>query len=312
MTDQFFRRLCSRANLFAAWRHIKSHALRSPSREIRNAAEHFDINAPRNLQSIQSRLLAGTFRFPPAEGVLKDKLRRQLQGKLPRPIVIADIQSRVVQRALLQCLQPSDEDELSKRIGRIREVNNSAVNFGGTPAGGVPRAIHRVLSKIEDGYSIFYKSDIGSFFTKIPHDTVLEFLLNELQDENFVEVFRKGLQVQLKNGEQLGAYLQLFPDNEFGVAQGSSLSAFAGNVFLQDVDASFEGTSDVCLTRYIDDVMLLGRSNDLVQRAKSRLNHALRQKELSLYDPANAPDKASEGHVRDGFEYLGCAVAGPS
>jgi RNA-directed DNA polymerase len=236
---------------------------------------------------------------------LKDRTKRERQGKLPRPIVIAEIQSRIVQRALLQCLQPDEDDHLSKSIGRIREINNSTVNFGGTPSGGVPKAIHRVTSLIKDGYSIFYKSDIGSFFTKVPHDVVLGFLGGELQDEKFMRVFRDGLNIQLKNSDRLGEYLDLFPDNEYGVAQGSSLSAFAGNVFLHDVDMLFQNLPGVCLVRYIDDVALLGRSNDLVLQARSKLVKELRRKGLSLYDPAAAPDKASEGHIRNGFEYLG-------
>jgi RNA-directed DNA polymerase len=308
VTDVFFRRLCNRANLFAAWRHVKGRALKSPAREIRNTAEEFDVNAFSNIQSIQSRLSAKTFKFPPAEGILKDKVKRERAGKMPRPIVIADIQSRIVQRALLQCLQPKDDDVLSKSIGRVREINNSTVNFGGTPSGGVPKAIYRVTSCMKEGYSIFYKSDIGSFFTKVPHEVILNFLFGELQDEEFIRVFADGLNVQLRNAERLNEYLGLFPDNEIGVAQGSSLSAFAGNVFLQDVDLKFQNMPDVSLVRYIDDVVLLGKSNDHVQEAKSRLAKELRRKGLSLYDPAVAPDKAAEGHVRNGFEYLGCAL----
>jgi hypothetical protein len=165
-----------------------------------------------------------------------------------------------------------------------------------------------VLSHINSGYPIFYKSDIGSFFTKVPQNDVLQFLLQELQDDKFVKVFRAGLQVQLKNEDQIRPYLDLFPDNEFGVAQGSSLSAFAGNVFLREIDEMFRSVPGVVLARYIDDVILLGQSNDILQQAKSRLRTELRRRGLSLYDPATAPDKAAEGHVRSGFEYLGCAI----
>src|SRR5690242_13293372 len=106
MTDIFFKHLCSRANLFAAWRHVRTKALESDSLDIRDAAKDFDFHAFTNIQSIQSLLSRETFAFPLAEGILKDRRKREQQGKLPRPIVLADIRSRIVQRALLQCLQP--------------------------------------------------------------------------------------------------------------------------------------------------------------------------------------------------------------
>jgi RNA-directed DNA polymerase len=309
VTDIFFKRLCSRANLFAAWRHVRSRAQKSESRDIRNAAEDFDAHAFSNLQSIQSKLVAKTFAFPPAEGILKDKRKRESQGKRPRPIVLSDIRSRVVQRALLQCLQPDEDDnELSTRIGAIKQVNESQVNFGGTPSGGVPRAIHRAVSLMNSGHQIFYKSDIGSFFTQVPHGEVARVIFKEIQDEAFVEFFRNGLNVELKNTEQLGKYLDLFPDNEIGVPQGSSLSAFAGNVFLHEVDTMFREMEGVSLIRYVDDVVLLGDSNDAVQRIKAKFTKEPRHRWLSLYDPGSAPDKASEGHVRTGLEYLGCVI----
>ena len=308
MTNVFFKRLCSRSNLFAAWRHVRSRALRSDSREIRNAAEDFDFHAFRNIQSIQSRLAAENFIFPPADGILKDKRKRESQGKLPRPLVLADIRSRIVQRALLQCLQPEADDELSARIGRIAEINNSTVNFGCTPSGGVPRALHRIVSLVNSDRNIFYKSDIGAFFTRVPHEHVLRFVFEQVGDSQFIEAFRNGLNVQLRNAAELGEYLSLFPDNEFGVAQGSSLSAFAGNVFLNEIDSKYRDTNGTALVRYVDDVILLGASNEDLQRTKSNFTKDLRRLGLSLYDPGAAPDKASEGHVRAGIEYLGCLV----
>ena len=308
MTDIFFKRLCSRTNLFAAWRHIRSRAVKSESSDIRNAANDFEFHAFSNIQSIQSRLVAETFVFPPAEGILKDKRKRESQGKLPRPIVLSDIRSRIVQRALLQCLQPADDDVLSKAVGRIKEINNSSVNFGGTPSGGVPRAIHRVVSLMNSGRQIYYKSDIGSFFTRVPHEQVLKFIYEQIHDEKFIDVFRKGLDVRLENAAQLGEYLRLFPENEIGVPQGSSLSAFAGNVFLQEIDNKYREMDGVSLVRYVDDVVLLGESNEALQRAKAKFTKELRGLGLSLYEPASAPDKASMGHARDGLEYLGCMV----
>lgn len=304
----FFKQLCKFETLFSAWQHVRSRARKSKSREIRAAAEDFEQTSPQRLRSIQSRLVKGRYSFPAAEGILKDKNKREKQGKKPRPIVLADIESRTVQRALLQCLQPPPTSKLYPHLKILREINNSKVNYGGTPKGGVPKALKDVLNALTSNHIVYFKSDIAAFFTKVPHAKIVNFLLAETDDPEFVDVFTKAMTVQLKNAGDLKAYLNLFPDNEYGVPQGSALSALAGNIFLHDVDLVMSGTENIRFIRYIDDVIILGLSNEALQKAKSVLRKELRKRSLSLYDPATDPDKAAEGHTRNGFEYLGCLI----
>lgn len=82
----------------------------------------------------------------------------------------------------------------------------------------------------------------------------------------------------------------------------------AGNIFLHEVDNVMKQLSGIRFVRYIDDVIILAKSNDALQKAKSVFQKELRKRSLTLYDPAKDPDKAAEGHVRNGFEYLGCLV----
>jgi retron-type reverse transcriptase len=295
-------------NLFEAWHHVRSRARRSSSSAIREAAEDFESRSHSALRSIQTRLAKQTYRFPAAEGILKDKRKRELKNKPPRPIVLADIESRIVQRAILQCLQPKPNTPLSSLLKNLTAINASNVNFGGTPNGGVPKALKQAALALDSGCNVFYKSDIASFFTKVPHDAILDFLLLETGDQQFVNVFRDGLNVQLKNADELKEYLDLFPDNEIGVPQGSALSALSGNIFLHDIDCKMVDLPDIKFIRYIDDIIILAKSNDAQQKAKSFLTKELRKLSLSLYDPAIHPDKAAEGSTRNGFEYLGCLI----
>jgi RNA-directed DNA polymerase len=295
-------------NLFEAWHHVRSCARRSRSSAIREAAEDFERRSHSALRGIQTRLAKHTYKFPAAEGLLKDKRKRELQNKPPRPIVLADIESRIVQRAILQCLQPKPDAPLAKLLKTLNAINASEANFGGTPNGGVPKALKQAVLALGSGCTVFYKSDIASFFTKVPHDAILEFLLVETRDQHFVDVFRDGINVQLKNADELKKYLDLFPDNEIGVPQGSALSALSGNIFLHDIDCKMMTVPDIKFIRYIDDIIILARSNDALQKSKSFLTKELKKRSLSLYDPATHPDKAAEGSVRNGFEYLGCLI----
>lgn len=304
----FSKHLRTSENLVQAWFHVRGKARKSPAKEIRDACEDFEQKAHSVLLRVQRQLLKQKYRFPPAEGILKDKKKREAQNKPPRPIVLADIEARIVQRALLQCLQPKPQTKLSKNLKALLEINSSTVNFGGTPKGGVPKALQKVMEALNEGCVVYYKSDIASFFTKVPHQYVADFLIAETNDPDFVQIFRDGLAVQLKNAEEIKKYLDLFPDNDIGVPQGSALSAMSGNIFLHDVDNLMKAISDIKFIRYIDDIIILAKSNDALQKAKSFLLKELKKRSLALYDPVRHPDKAAEGHVRNGFEYLGCLI----
>ena len=310
MSSPFYEEAKRFSNLFGAWRHVRQRALSSSQSEIRAAAAEFESESQSRLKSIQMRLAHETYAFPKAEGVLKDKRKREKQGKDPRPIVVATLESRVVQRSILQALQPDRNSRLYARLNGLKEVIESPYSLGGNPEGGVPKSISAVLHAVADGYTVFYKSDIKEFFTKIPHEPVLQFIQDETEDAKITELFGRALAVELENREQLGRYFSLFPFGGVGVPQGSSLSAFSGNILLNEFDRRMNQLQDVRSFRYIDDLIILGKFNEAVLKARSRAEALLRTYGMKLYDPATSPDKAEIGPCRDGFVYLGCAIHG--
>jgi len=169
--------------------------------------------------------------------------------------------------------------------------------------------LRRVLEAISDGYVIYFKSDIASFFTGIPHAEVVSFIREETGDSKISSIFMDALSTEINNKDALGEYFSLFPSDGIGVPQGSSLSALAGNILLHGFDLKMNSENDIVCYRYIDDVIVLGKSNEAVQSARSLAIKHLRTKGLSLYDPAEHPDKAANGHTRDGFIYLGCRIS---
>ena len=157
-------------------------------------------------------------------------------------------------------------------------------------------------------YCLYFKSDIASFFTKVPHAEIIRFIDLECEDPDFRAMIERALSIQLRNESDLREYLRLFPADEIGVPQGSALSALAGNIFLHEVDLLMKNQSDIRFIRYIDDVIILGKTNEAVQNARSSLQRELRKRNLTLYDPSTHPSKAASGHSRDGFDYLGCSI----
>ncbi|WP_200909144.1 hypothetical protein [Aliiroseovarius crassostreae] len=92
MTKTLFEEVRSEQNIFSAWRHVKRSALTSGNPDIRGKASEFEHAHQRHLKRIIAHLRKDKLSFDPVEGVLKDKRKRLLAGKDPRPIAISTIQ----------------------------------------------------------------------------------------------------------------------------------------------------------------------------------------------------------------------------
>ncbi|NEX48672.1 reverse transcriptase domain-containing protein [Pseudotabrizicola algicola] len=320
MAKTLFEEVRSEQNIFSAWRHVKRSALSSGNADIRGKAAEFEHVHQRHLKRIIDQLRTGKLSFDPVEGVLKDKRKRLAAGKDPRPIAISSIQNRVVQRAILQVLQPRQARDLrdpdtryetirDNRLGRINDVNRSKYGVGGLiyPHGGVRPAIELIMAAIDSGAKFYFQSDIRAFFTKIPTDKVVDFIRRETEDDAFVDLFAKALEVHLGNENELVGYTHLFPKGGIGVAQGSSLSAFAGNVLLFDMDQHLN-TMGVTAVRYIDDILMVGADLASIDAAKAYAEKTLTDFGFGLYTPADGPEKASQGECSKSINFLGCTL----
>ncbi|MEQ8307907.1 MAG: reverse transcriptase domain-containing protein [Hoeflea sp.] len=320
MAKTLFEEVRSEQNIFSAWRHVKRSALTSGNADIRGKASEFEHAHQRHLRRIIDQLRTGKLSFDPVEGVLKDKRKRLAAGKDPRPIAISTIQNRVVQRAILQVLQPRQARDLrdpdtryetvrDDRLGRINDVNRSKYGVGGLiyPHGGVRPAIETIMAAIDGGAKFYFQSDIRAFFTKIPTDRVVDFVRRETGDEQFIELFAKALEVHLGNEAELVGYTHLFPKGGIGVAQGSSLSAFAGNVLLYEMDQTLNSMG-VTAVRYIDDILMVSADLASIDAAKAYAEKTLADFGFGLYTPADGPDKAAEGECSKSINFLGCTL----
>lgn len=307
-------------NLFVAWRHVKRSALNSKNNDIRGQAAEFEHKHQTYLHTIGRQLRECRFKFDDVTGVLKDKKKRLAAGKDPRPIAIATLRNRVVQRAVLQVLQPRRardlrdidtryEAQIDPRLGRINDISRSPYGVGGLlrPYGGVRPAIERITDAIDSGAKYFFQSDIKAFFTKIPTLEVVNFIQQETQDERLSHIFAQALEVNLANKEELLTYSDLFPSGGIGVAQGSSLSAFAGNVLLFDLDHELNSRG-VTAVRYIDDLLIVSRSEHELATAVELAKKRLAVFGFAQYPPVPGSDKAARGECSESFNFLGCTV----
>lgn len=153
--------------LESAWLVIRENGLRSSSKKTREEVEDFSRVAGTGLRRIQRLLKSNEFEFPAALGIPIDRGPE----KSRRPIVKSPVASRIVQRSL--------HDSLLE-IAAIRRFVENPNSFGGVTSrdedgrSAVPRAISQAAKEIQGGANYYVRSDIKSFFRKIPKPVVLD------------------------------------------------------------------------------------------------------------------------------------------
>lgn len=283
-------------NLDAAWRQVRGNSERSQSVEIREESRAFEKTASSNLKSIQTRLSRNSFVFKPAKGIT---IRRK--GKKPRPIVVAPLESRIVQRALLNIVQ---------EVPAIKSELTAGFNFGGVPGHGfgVPAAVAKAIRTMRDsGY--FIRTDIKSFFVDIPRATAVDAILAHIADKQFGDVFRKATETELADMAKLGEDAKLFPLEQAGVAQGSALSPLLCNYLLRDFDRAMNARGITCI-RYIDDFIIFAKNKSTAFKALDGATAILKKLGLEAYNP-NSPEhasKAEHGPTNGSIAFLGCEI----
>jgi retron-type reverse transcriptase len=291
------KRVRSESVLFGAWNSIRRNAETSQVKSTKEEAKVFGQDLLKNIHKLQRRLREG-YIFEKPYGATPKKGPGKVGN---RPIVVAPLHNRIVQRAILDVLQNAND------MPRIKAVLATPTSIGGIPGRGVENALKIFDQCAADGYSHVAGSDIAGFFTKIPKAEVFEFLEQEVADPAFMELTRAALTVELSNADRLSPDdLRLFPTDEEGVAQGCPLSALAGNIVLREFDCEMNapGKGLRCI-RYIDDFIVIGRSRTSVMKGMDAARSMLSGLGMNIYDAEEAPTKAFVGRVGEPFEFLG-------
>lgn len=284
-------------NLMHAWHHVEKRIAASKDKDTQAALARFRENPTREIASISRRLRDGSFVFEAQRGYPKPR-----KGKPPRPIVVAPIVNRIVQRAILDICQ-SDNSRVRRALGNLSSVIDCETSVGGLPGRGVPDAIERIRAAIHAGAKWYIRSDLINFFTTIPKPKIEEFFRKNVPDSAFVDLFMKALTTELSNKADILEAIDLFPLGDDGVPQGSALSALCANIVLADFDHELNGRN-VTTIRYVDDFVILAPSKRAADKAWANALNLLAASGLKAHDPATAKGKAARGEVAIGFDFL--------
>ena len=201
--------------------------------------EAYGENLEVQLQELHARIHQGAYRALPS--------RRRMIPKpdgSQRPLGIASIEDKIVQRAVVEILNCICEQEF---LG---------FSYGFRPG----RSQHDALDALAVGISRkavnwIVDADIRSFFDTVNHDWLIRFVEHRIGDQRILRLIRKWLKAGVLEGTMLTT-------SETGTPQGSVISPLLANVYLhytydlwvqQWRKRNVRG--EVIVVRYADDIV---------------------------------------------------------
>ncbi len=131
--------------------------------------------------------------------------------------------------------------------------------------------------------------------------------MSRIRNKDFLRILKDATETELSNLEELGDFANEYPLDDIGVAQGCCLSPLIGNILLHEFDKQMNARGITC-ARFIDDFLILGPNRKSVLKAFNSACRLLKTLNLTTYSPAESAEKAKEGTITDGIEFLGCLI----
>ena len=119
-------------------------------------------------------------------------------------------------------------------------------------------AIVKVLEYFNDGYDWVVDIDLEKFFDNVPHDKLMSYVHNIINDGDVESLIYKYLRAGIMID---GAY----EESEVGTPQGGNLSPLLSNIILNELDKELEARG-LHFTRYADDCVILLKSEASAKR----------------------------------------------
>ena len=155
----------------------------------------------------------------------------------------------------------------------------------------ITQQIKRALSSGEYHYVI--RLDIKSYFASIDHKILLQQIEANYDDPKLKKYLRDIITIGI---DQDGVIA--LPQK--GIPIRSSLSPFFGALYLKPLDQAFEDRTGAVCWRFMDDVLILFKTQSQYSRAKKRVYRILRTLKLKV-----SPHKTKMGRLDKAFHFLG-------
>lgn len=247
-------KVATRKNLKESWQDISRFAWESSHGMSDETIQEFRLQADQQLEIIRRQLKDGNYKF----GKLRATTKKKKSGKR-RPLRIADIRDRVVQRALTKILE--------KYLSDVFIINNRA-SFAYQKKKGVQPAIKQMLNYHQDSCNIVLEADIENFFDTVNVNNLLnKMIFPNLKDNSINQLIKEAFEMEIGNRDQLSAEdKKLFTGSSVGLPQGGYLSPLFSNIYLSEFDQRML-KARFSLIRYADDFIVMCKTLDEAEKA---------------------------------------------
>jgi RNA-directed DNA polymerase len=277
LTDKVYAEL----NLYTAARKVtvKAKAAGVDGQSCEAFEEHLLVET----RQLAEQIKAQTYRPSAVRRVHIPKLGRPNET---RPLGIPTVRDRVVQRAIVNVIEPILDHQFHER------------SFGFRHGRGAHDALRIVEQKIQEGCVYVVDADLKGYFDTIPKDRLLTLIKEHISDSRMLKLIKQFLDQSIM--EELREWTPIA-----GVPQGAVLSPVLSNLYLNPLDhemsdAGFE------MVRYADDFVVLCRSEFEAEVALQMISEWVEQVGLTLHPTKT---KIVDSRV-ESFAFLGYSFRG--
>jgi RNA-directed DNA polymerase len=263
-------------NLNRAFEQVK--ARRGGAGVDHQTIERYEEHLGENLRELSEALRAGRYKPQAIKRVWIPKPG----SREKRPLGVPTVRDRVVQRALLNVIEPIFERDYAEQ------------SYGFRPGRGCKDALRRVDQLLKEGKGWVVDADLKSYFDTIPHEGIKRRVEEKIADGRVIEL----IEAYLKQGvlEEMREW-----EPEAGTPQGAVISPALSNAYLDPLDHLMEAEGWE-MVRYADDLVIMCRSEAEAQEALSKMRQWVEEAGLKLH-----PEKTKIVDVKQkgGFDFLG-------
>jgi RNA-directed DNA polymerase len=203
-----------------------------------------------------------------------------------RPLGIPTVRDRVVQRAVVNVLEPILDHQFHER------------SFGFRHGRGAHDALRIVEQKLQEGYVYVVDADLKGYFDTIPKDRLMTLIKEHVSDTRMLGLIQLFLNQNIM--EELREWTPIA-----GVPQGAVLSPVLSNLYLNPLDHAMSAAGYE-MVRYADDFVVLCRNQSEAEAALQMITQWVEAAGLTLH-----PTKTKIVDSRiESFAFLGYSFRG--
>ena len=200
-----------------------------------------------------------------------------------RPLSIPTVRDRIVQAALKIVLEP------------IFEADFLPCSFGFRPKRAAQDALQVLLDESFKGQRWVVETDIANCFEAIPHEELMQAVQERVCDRAVPKLLRVILRAGVMRDGQVWRAVT-------GTPQGGVVSPLLCNVYVHRLDRAWRPAYGT-LVRYVDDLVVMCRTQGQARAARARLTGLLA--ELGLEPKAAKTRIVHLQEGGEGFDFLG-------